>query len=76
MMDDIAYSLRCMCRSLADLQSLAVGGKYGKQAGIIRPFQSLNAQQLQEELRARNIYHTFTTKCDLQKELSRVLKGV
>ena len=72
----MAYSLRCMWRTLADLQSLAVGGKYGKQRGIIRPFQALNAQQLQEELRARNIYHTCTTKRDLQKELSRALKGV
>ena len=65
-----------MCCLIADLHSLAVGGKYGKHEGIIHPFQSLNTQQLQKELRARNIYHTFTTKCDLQKELSHVLKGV
>ena len=76
MMDNLAYSLRCMWRSLTDLQSLALAGKYGKQAGIVRPFQSPNAKQLQEELRIRNVYHTHTTKGDLQKELSRVLKGV
>lgn len=32
--------------------------------------------ELQEELRARNVYHTSTTKWDLQKELARELKGV
>ena len=75
-MDDLAYSLRCNWRSLSDLQSIAVAGKYGKHAGVVRPFQSLSATQLQEELRSRDVYHTCTTKSDLQKELSRVLKGV
>lgn len=76
MMDDIAYSLQCNWRSLADLQAVALDGKYGEQAGIVHPFQSLNAKQIQEELRSRNIYHIHTTKRDLQKELATVLKGV
>ena len=76
MMDDLAYSLRCKWRSLADLQTIALAGKYGKQAGVVCPFQVLNTQQLQEELRSRNIYHTHTNKRDLQKELARILKGV
>ena len=74
MMDDLAYSLKCKWRSLADLQLVALNGKYGKQAGIVRPFQTLNAKQLQEELRLRSVYHTYTTKRDLQKELAKVLK--
>lgn len=76
MMDDLAYSLRCKWRSLANLQSLALGGKYGNQQYVTRPFQKLDAKQLQEELRARNVYHMSTTKKDLQKELATVLKGV
>jgi len=41
MMDDIAYSFRCKCRSLSDLQSIALAGKYGKQRGVVRPFNPL-----------------------------------
>ena len=48
-------------------------GNMANRQGIVRPFQSLNAKQIQEELRSRNIYHIHTTKRDLQKEL---LKGV
>ena len=76
MMDDLAYSLNCEWRSLDDIQSLALAGKYGKQPHVVRPFKSLNTDQLQQELRARNILHTATTKADLQKELARVLAGV
>lgn len=72
-MDDFAYSMRCKYRTLADLQSAALDGKYGKQ---VRPFQRLNAKELQEDLRARNVHHTCRTKRDLQKELTRVLKGI
>ena len=76
MMDDFAYSMRCKYHTLADLQSVPLGGKDGKQVGAIRPFQRLNAKQLQEELRARNVNNSCTIKVDLKKELARVLKGV
>lgn len=76
MIDDLAYGPQCKWRSLADIQAVALDGKYGKQAGIVCPFQSLNANQIQEELRSRIIYHIHTTKHDLQKELATVLKGV
>ena len=48
MMDDFAYSMRCICRSLADLQSIALSGIYGKQPSVIRPFQTLSSKKLQE----------------------------
>ena len=76
MMDDLAYSLNCEWRSLDDIRSLALAGKYGQQPHVVRPFKSLNTDQLQQELRSRNILHTATTKVELQKELARVLKGV
>ena len=59
MMDDFAYSMRCTYHSLSDLQAAAVGGKYGKQPGVVRPFQTLSTRKLQDELRARNIYHVY-----------------
>jgi len=76
MMDDIAYSFRCKCRSLSDLQSITLAGKYGKQRGVVRPFKQMTSEQLQQELRTRNVFHTHTRKSDLQQELNRVLKGV
>ena len=76
MMDDTAYSFRCECRSLSDLQAIALAGKYGKQKGVVRPFTGLTTEQLQSELRARNVFHIHTTKSELQDEINRVLKGV
>ena len=76
MMDDTAYSFRCECRSLSDLQAIALAGKYGKQKGVVRPFTGLITEQLQSELQARNVFHIHTTKSELQDELNRVLKGV
>ena len=74
MMDDFVYSMRCTCCSLSDLQAVAPAGKYGKQPSVIRPFQTLSTRELQEELRARNVYHMCTTKRSLQKELSKSFK--
>lgn len=36
----------------------------------------MTSEQLQQELRTRNVFHIHTRKGDLQQELSRVLKGV
>ena len=76
MMDNIAYIFRCKCRSLSDLQSIALAGKYGKQRGVVRPFIQMTSEQLQQELRTWNMFRTHNRKGDLQQELSRVLKGV
>ena len=62
MMDDLAYSLRYKWRSLANIQSLALGGKYGNQQYITRPFQKL----MQNSCR-RNFKLGMSTTCQLQK---------
>ena len=61
MFDDQAHSLRYKWRSLEDLQSLATGGIYGKQAGALKPFDSLKVDKLRQELKARgvSVYQTL-----------------
>ncbi len=51
-MDDLAHAFRFHCRSLKDLQTAALKGKFGKQQGVLKPFDGLSAAQLKEELRA------------------------
>ena len=75
-MDDLTIALQCSWRSFSDLQSLALNGKYGNTPNGIKPFESLNKLQLQQELRSRNIYHGAKTKKDLMAILFKTLKGV
>ena len=51
-------------------------GKYGKQPGIIRPFERLTNDQLKEELRARELYDFGSTKADTRQSLNEALRGV
>lgn len=51
-------------------------GKHGGRAGAIKPFESLNSSQLQEELRARKEYDYGNTKKDRHSVLMETLQGV
>jgi len=53
MMQDLAHALQCHWRSLADLQSLVLAGKYGNSPGTLKPLDSLKVNELREELEAR-----------------------
>ena len=75
MMEDVAHALQCKWRPLAELQALVVASKHGKHPGVLKPFEQLNAQELQEELRARNVYHSGKTKKDLLEILKEKLRG-
>ena len=75
LMEDLAHALECKWRSLSNLQSLVLADRYGDIPGAIKPFESLTTDQLQEELRSRNIFHTSTTKKELKQTLASVLKG-
>ena len=75
MMEDLSHALQCKWRPLAELQALVLTSKHGKQPGVLKPFEQLNAEQLQEELRARNVYHTGKTKKDLSEILKETLRG-
>ena len=76
MIDDITHALECKWRSVADLQALVLKGDFGKEAGVIKPFENLSFIQLQKELRLRNIYHTSTNKKDATAILQAELRGV
>ena len=49
-MDDLAHAFCLHCRSVKDLQTLALQGKFGKQQGLLKPFDGLSAAQLREKL--------------------------
>lgn len=74
-MDDLAHVLRCPLRTLAELQNLILEGKYGKQAGILKPFDKLKKAELQEELRKRGALNVNLDKKELTSTLTAVLKG-
>ena len=45
MIGDLAHSLQCKRRSLKDLQSLILAGKYGSKASCSKPFENLKARR-------------------------------
>lgn len=52
MIEDLAHTLHAMWRSLQDLRKIALDGKYGRKAGILKPFAKLRINELREELNA------------------------
>lgn len=75
MMQDLAHALQCHWRSLADLQSLVLGGKYGNSLGTLKPLDGLKVNELREELEARGKGTSGKLKPDMQDELSSILQG-
>lgn len=76
MMDDLAHSLQQPWRSLHKLQQIATSGKFGKQAGELKPFDKLKVKQLREELHARGFFNTDRHKNELKGALKEMLTGV
>lgn len=75
-MQDLAHSLQCKWRSLTELQSLVLAGKYGNSPGRLKPFDSLKVDELRQELEARGYNTTGKLKQQMQEELDSILKGV
>ena len=74
---DQAHTLVHAWRPLSQLQSLATGGTFGRQAGTVRPFHNLKVNELRRELRARGVhFEKGTLKDDLQLKLDGILRGV
>lgn len=71
----MAHVLRCPLCSLADLQSLVVQGKFGRKAGVLKPFEKLKKAELQEELRQRRVLDDTLDKQELVSTLAAMLKG-
>ena len=71
--EDIAHAYTQKWCTLFDIQEIAIGGKFGHQSGVLEPFKTLSIDQLQQELRMRDIYHT---KKEAEAVLTNTLKGV
>ena len=76
MFEDFAHTVHCEWRSYNDIQKIAISGKYGKQAGQLKPLDSLLVAQLREELHARSVYDTDKCKLELQIMLTNILMGI
>ena len=74
-MDDQAHALRCRWRSTTGLQSIAIGGVFGKQPRKVKPMCNLPKADLVRELRACKFYD-LDQKDILQKESGTTLTGV
>ena len=75
LMQDLSYALQCPPRSLQQLQDLILNGKYGGQAGVLKPLDKLLVADLKQELTARSIDTTSMQKTELQDKLVQILKG-
>ena len=75
MMQDLAHALHCKWRSLKDLQTLVLGGKYGKRPNMLKPLVNLKVNELREELQSRGCDIDNKLKQELQDELTCLLKG-
>lgn len=75
-MEDLAHALRCTWRSLADIQEIALAGKFGNTAGQLKPLEDLRVKQLHQELEARGYATGDQRKPRLQAELTSILSGV
>ena len=74
--DDQAHTLQHKWRTPQQLQTLAISGRFGKQAGVLRPL-DLKVKELRMELEARRInFEKGDTRPALQNLLDRKLKGV
>lgn len=74
---DQAHTLCHDWRQLKELQSLATGGTFGRNAGVLRPFHNLRVGELKRELRARSVHiDEKMLKANLQEEMDNILRGV
>ena len=76
MMQDLAHVFRCKPRSLQELQTLVLAGKYGNASGQLKPLDNLLVDHLRAELQARGCCTRGKLKPALQSELTTILKGV
>lgn len=75
--DDQAHALSLEWRTVPQLQSIAIDGTFGRNAGILHPFDNLKVGELRTELRARGQYVDQGMKKEvLQKTLTGILRGV
>ena len=69
---DLPHALEKKWRSLADLQSLILGGNI---PGKLKPLDNLIVSNLREKLQARHISTEGKKKPELQAKLTEILQG-
>ena len=74
--EDIAHACTQKWCTVSDIQQIAIKGKFGRQSGVLEPFKFLSLDQVQQELRVHNIYHTSKTKKEAEAVLTDTLRGV
>ena len=74
--DDQAHSLQYCWKNLHDLQSIAISGVFGREKGVLTPFDNLRVDKLRTELQARGVEDTSMKKGVLRDMLDNILRGV
>lgn len=74
-MADLPHALEKKSRSLANLQSLILGGKFGNVPEKLKPLYNLVVSNLREELQARHVSTEGQKKPELQAKLTEILQG-
>ena len=74
-MVDLPHALETKWRSLADLQSLILGAKFGNIPGKLKPLDNLVVSNLREELQARHISTEGKKSSNYRQSLQRFYKG-
>ena len=74
--DDQAHSLQYCWRNLHDLQSIAISGVFGREKGVLTPFDNLKVDKLRTEIQARGVEDTSMKKGVLRDMLDNILRGV
>ena len=60
--EGIAHAYTLKWCTVSDIQQVAIKEKFGQRSGVLEPFKFLSLDQIQQELRVRNIYHTSKTE--------------
>ena len=76
MFDDQAHCLQRKWRTPQQLQTIATSGRYGRQAGVLKPL-DLKVKELRTELEARGIFvHSKMKRADMDKLFEEITRGV
>ena len=76
MMMDLAHCFHHSWRSLSDIQSLILAGKFGSKPGCLKPLDNLKIADLKTELQSRGLNTNGLLKPQLSAHLTDILQGV
>ena len=74
MVGDFAHATYLKWRYIADLQNLAISGRFGKQPEKLKPLQNLILQDLKQDLSSRGQWDISRKKPELATSLIEILE--